>query len=345
MVRASFDPAFLARIAFVQAALTFEAITGLELPPFGGSTLRGAFGWAFRRGLCPVTPPCPSDCVRPTHCPYFLLFEKARNDRGHNIPKPYILDPPVPPQLEQIAAGEPVKLPYELRNGELMGMQPTPIAKGARFTVSFTVLGQAIPLFTPVIDLLANQVLQIGAGRARLVRAEDTGPGNRTLYDRAIREYGVQAPVRRTMEHALHQNTPVNARVVFRTPIRLRATGGSYCFEASELASHFWESILTRAVRIYDLFCAVPGAERLPFYVLPPTLPRVTEARIFRYSFTRLSNRQERFMDFDGVIGSLQYSGDFSVLKSLLIAAETLHVGQKATFGLGRVTCWLQDVL
>ncbi len=343
MMRAPFDPAFLARICFVKAALWFEAMTPLELPPFGGSALRGAFGWALRQGLCPARPACQVECGNPASCPYFLLFEKERNERGQNIPKPYILEPPVPQQLEQIAAGAPVKLPYELRNGDLEGVQSLRFEKGALFAVGFTLLGQTIPLLTPVIDLLASRILLIGAGRARLVRVEDAGPGNRTLYDRSSSARETQAAVRQNMEYALHQRTPVNARVVFRTPTRLRAQAAAYCFDAEQLAEHFWQTALTRAIEVHDTFCAGPGEERLPFYELAPELPRLTSARIFHYRLPRLSNRQRRFMDFDGIVGRLDYSGDFSVVKPLVIAAETLHVGQKATFGLGRITCSLVD--
>ena len=42
-------------------------------------------------------------------------------------------------------------------------------------------------------------------------------------------------------------------------------------------------------------------------------------------------------MDFDGVIGWLEWEGDVAPLIPWLRAAEVLHIGQKATFGLGRV--------
>ena len=48
----------------------------------------------------------------PSQCEYFRLFERSRNNthEGANIVKPYILEPPVPSQLESIAWGEPVQV-------------------------------------------------------------------------------------------------------------------------------------------------------------------------------------------------------------------------------------------
>src|SRR5450759_3100794 len=110
------DLSFLRDIAFAQTELIFEAIGGpVKLPPFPGSALRGAFGNAFRRGLCAKLPVCAQACLQPETCSYYLVFERERSARtGANVAKPYILDPPVPLTLEQIAGGAKVVPPYVL---------------------------------------------------------------------------------------------------------------------------------------------------------------------------------------------------------------------------------------
>ena len=64
----------------------------------------------------------------------------------------------------------------------------------------------------------------------------------------------------------------------------------------------------------------------------------MTGYRLFRYSLPRQSYRQARWMDFDGVIGWIEWEGvGCSAALPWLKAAELLHIGQKATFGLGSV--------
>jgi hypothetical protein len=61
--KAAFDLSFLSEISYVQAAFHFQTEGPVDLPPFGGSTLRGVFGRAFRRHLC-TDPRCEEDCLR-----------------------------------------------------------------------------------------------------------------------------------------------------------------------------------------------------------------------------------------------------------------------------------------
>ena len=64
----------------------------------------------------------------------------------------------------------------------------------------------------------------------------------------------------------------------------------------------------------------------------------MTAYRLFRYRLPRHSYRQGKWMDFDGVVGWMEWEGPgVGAMVPWLRAAEALHVGQKATFGLGRV--------
>jgi hypothetical protein len=55
--------------------VTVEALEPLALPAYLGSTLRGAFGHAFRTLACLA--PRASACPVPASCPYHLVFETA----------------------------------------------------------------------------------------------------------------------------------------------------------------------------------------------------------------------------------------------------------------------------
>jgi hypothetical protein len=54
--------------------VSFIAKDALDLPSYLGSTLRGAFGHAFRTIACPVP---HGDCPVPSQCPYHLIFETS----------------------------------------------------------------------------------------------------------------------------------------------------------------------------------------------------------------------------------------------------------------------------
>jgi hypothetical protein len=84
-------------LALARYRVTFEALEPLELPAYLGSTLRGAFGHAFRALCCPSPPGAP--CPVPATCPYHLVFETAPPAgaealRTHeDIPRPFVIAP------------------------------------------------------------------------------------------------------------------------------------------------------------------------------------------------------------------------------------------------------------
>jgi hypothetical protein len=77
--------------------VVFEAVEPLDLPGYLGSTLRGAFGHAFRAVACPA--PRGMDCPIPSQCPYHLIFETSPPEgsealRTHEeIPRPFVISP------------------------------------------------------------------------------------------------------------------------------------------------------------------------------------------------------------------------------------------------------------
>ena len=106
---------FLREIYYTQVRLDFAVEEDVALPPFAGSSLRGALGHALRDQLCSLSRHCADECAQPETCQYFALFERNRSfGEGGNPPKALILDPPVPWELEQIALGAPCKPPYEV---------------------------------------------------------------------------------------------------------------------------------------------------------------------------------------------------------------------------------------
>ena len=68
-------PDWLEKLWWREAWLTLEAAEPATLPPYLGSTLRGALGHLLRAALCEGSE-CGHECQRPETCRYYSLFEQ-----------------------------------------------------------------------------------------------------------------------------------------------------------------------------------------------------------------------------------------------------------------------------
>ena len=89
---------WLSCITWRDAWLTMEALEPATLPPWLGSTVRGALGHLFRSTFCEGAG-CGHHCQNPDLCRYYALFEKAEGARE------FLLMVPPLPGLEAIAMG------------------------------------------------------------------------------------------------------------------------------------------------------------------------------------------------------------------------------------------------
>ncbi len=64
---------------------------------------------------------------------------------------------------------------------------------------------------------------------------------------------------------------------------------------------------------------------------------KVTASGLRWQELQRYSNRQQRTIDLDGFVGTLEIEGDLAPFGPLLRTAEVLHLGKETTFGLGRL--------
>ena len=78
------------------------------LPPYKGSTFRGAFGAALKETVCALKrQDCPQCLLRPS-CLYARVFEiqpAVQSQRLAAAPHPYVI---IPPQSRNIQRGQPL---------------------------------------------------------------------------------------------------------------------------------------------------------------------------------------------------------------------------------------------
>jgi hypothetical protein len=332
---------FLARITYADVTLRFRISGAPRVPAFSGPTLRGALGHLLRPALCGSSPVCPDQCDLPDSCRYFSLFEQSRSaaGTGHNIPKPLILLPPVPPAFESIALGGPLLAPFHSSPGSpvpILSAPPGSAPLPSAFSFSIRLLGPAAPAFPAIISGLARHGLRLPGGHIQLIRAEDSAGA---LFDSSSPSLPPRPPRLSCLNPAAEPARRI--RIAFLTPALIK-TGGSPCFQPATFAALCLEHSLVRAVRVFNTFFAPPG-NRLPRLELPPAPFSILRHRLFRYLLPRISHRQQKHMHFDGLLGFLDLEGELSPVIPFLRAAEILHLGQKATFGLGRLRALILD--
>jgi hypothetical protein len=342
---------------------TLRALESIELPPFSGSTFRGAFGAEFRRIAC--LPQCndPATCTIAGHCAYARIFEARPNKEGYTpageggLPRPFVIHPPP-------GGGQIVK-------------------PGAPFVFHMALVGWAAD-YVPYFILTWRELGRIGIGRGRgefrlesvescasidrvagndesvrlIYSLEDelvrncleplTATGLMSLHP-ALGKAGLAANDQPSQESAesdgssdaasivptsLPAAVPTRLSIELVTPLRVKSKGE---FLRSELPFEVLAGALIRRLETLSFFyCG--GSLELDYRGLVETARQVrTESSNLRWvEWERYSRRQDRRIPWGGIVGRVEYSGDLSRFLPFLVLGEILGVGNNCAFGLGR---------
>ena len=320
MARNAAWPDWLADLSWREVWFTLEVAGPATLPPYLGSTLRGALGHLLGGASS-------GDAGRA----YAELFER-QNQRV----KPFVLLAPPMPGLAELAAGAPVNEPYKQgspRRGESVpslcceaGWKFDP---GGTVRFGLRLVGAVSVTLPAIVEAIARNGLELSGAMFRLTEAQDCA--GQLLYHQHLPGVGVQMPPLQRL--CLEIETARRVRILFLTPTVFKLDRAP-TFEPEHFARRFFEHSVGRAVQMYD---ACMGKPKLPFEPEPTIQARMAEHRLFHYELQRRSYRQGKWLDFDGVVGFLDLEGDLSSGMPWARAAEVLHFGQKATFGLGKV--------
>jgi len=278
-----------------------------------GPTLRGGFGKTLRHISCTSSDRSCRGCPANSTCAYAYLFETpvpagaAVMRKYPHAPHPFVFEPG-----EQNFHG---------------------VSKGLSVQHSLVVVGKAIQ-YLPHIFLALNHLGQAGLGAERvpyqITRVTDESgtvllePGHARFEAARCRQLVVEPGPSRNRVFT----------VSLATPTRLVADGR-----------------LTRRPTMLDLVKAVSRrlflinyfhGNGLPLPASEAFLEAARETRCLRVDLAwqedrRYSTRQKRQVPIGGIVGTLTFEGDFGLLEPLLRAAEYVHVGKNATFGLGRI--------
>ncbi len=337
----------------VRLGIVLRAREAVRLPPYAGSTLRGAFGHAFRRVACPFRQ-CPP-CLVPASCPYTYIFETPPPPgapimgRVNAAPHPFVFEPP--PANER---------PYE---------------PGEEIRFGLVLVGRAIeflPYLAYALGEMAERGLGKGRGKADLVEILDAtdaeAPGQR-LYDGATRTLlarpsgnghtppwlpanadagpcrsGLPPAIRRPQAEPSGLAPAIslgNGRITIRflTPTRLKFDSHL----TSDLEFHIlWRNLLRRLSVLSAFHCGQPLEVDFKASIARAEQVACTDRRIRWVDWERYSARQDTTMLLGGFMGEATFAGDLADFLPALRLGELVHVGKGTTFGLGqyRLALW-----
>ncbi len=304
--------------------VTFTAAQRLDLPEYLGSTLRGAFGRVFRALACPsqIGEPCPI----PSQCPYHLIFESSPPPdsealRTHEeIPRPFV----IAPEWRLAPESRDARLVYE---------------PGQELSFGLVLIGRAQDFF-PHFVVALREMDRIGRGRraielARIEALDSCDAATRVVYnarENVVRGTGL--PV--TLADCARAPIPRSAVTIeFVTQTRLKHDGSWIRIPAFQIV---FRRLLGRLSSMARFHCGGPldvDFKRLIDQAHAVHLVRNDTRWI---SWSRYSSRQEKKMQWDGLVGAATYEGDLRPFWPYLQFGQHTHVGHGATFGLGRYT-------
>jgi hypothetical protein len=289
---------------------------GAILPPYKGSTFRGAFGVALKRVTCALKQRDCVGCPLTHRCVYFQVFENASTGgagKNTNTPHPFVIEPP-----------EKTKQIFD---------------EGEEFNFSLLLFGFAnsyLPYFVYAFEEMGS----VGLGRY----IEGKRPGfilkrvnsnGKEVYNSADRNVIAGSEVDMPFNAIpVDDDQAIELSIQIETPLRLKFENSLH----AELPFH----VLVRAMlrRISSLNEHFGSGEPAMDYkgLVNRALQVVTVKSSLQWlDWARFSNRQQTRMQFGGIVGEVTYSGQLTEFLPLVKYCEIVHLGKATTFGLGRI--------
>ncbi|MGQ9629723.1 MAG: CRISPR system precrRNA processing endoribonuclease RAMP protein Cas6 [bacterium] len=286
-----------------------------SLPPFKGSTIRGAFGRAFRRVSCALRRSTCDGCLLLGRCAYSYVFEtplppgSSHILRSESVPRPFVVEPPLDSKMD-----------YD---------------PDEKLSFSLILVGRAIA-YLPYFVLAFVEMGKAGMGRERArfsvleVRASD--PSRRleeVIYEG---EEGLlrESDIRLGLDSVLPGD---RVEVSFLTPTRLRYGGG---YEGRPEFHVLVRNLLRRLSALAYFHCGGELEVDRVGLIERAECVKLVGGDLRWVRRERYSGRQGRRVSMGGIVGGVIYEGDIEPFRELLLLGERVHVGKGCTYGLGR---------
>jgi hypothetical protein len=297
---------------FQQYLLSCHLLQDAYLPPYKGSTFRGAFGVALKQTVCAQRRQSCHECLLQDTCVYARVFEpkpvEGRDARFATLPHPYVIQPPSSAE-RSIKAGNQLDFSFLL----------------------FGDFNHQLPYFIYAFQKMGE--LGIGKGKAKFELIK-VSCAQQILYRHGDKKLKMPESLQ-LLEIPTEKPSAVSDLVLrFHTPLRVKHRGS--------FVRRLDFATLTRTAlrRFSTLLEAYGGGEPdLPYRELvhQAQLVEVAEDNSRWHDWQRYSNRQQESMQFGGLLGEIIYRDVPVEHQRLLQAIAPLHLGKQTSFGLGQI--------
>lgn len=316
----------LSQIQIARYRIILQAQTEAVLPALIGSALRGAFGHALKAISCCVPHKNCRICFLSEACLYTTVFEPT-SQKMKDIPRPFIFEPPIPPFTKEISENSNLKLR---------------ISENGKISFDFVLLGETIkklPYFIYAIELLARHGL--GVERQSFKIAEVFSIDANNSLDRVYEPDEPKISPHQAFDLGIYLQKSItkikpkaSLRIKLLTPLRIRRN-------RSELLENisFVEFFKQCSLRLKFLcqFYGKPLEYDYPALMKQAESIEKTQDNLWRHDSTRRTNRQNKKLDLDGMLGEVEFSGKtLEDFMPILAAGELLHIGSASSLGLGK---------
>lgn len=294
-----------------------EFLSKAVLPPYKGSTIRGAFGVALRRVLCVLKHQECNDCPLNGTCVYAQVFEnlhEAAPATGKGAPHPFVIEPPPDEKTD-----------YEPGDG--MGFQ----------LLLFGSSNEKLNYFVYAFEQMGRLGLGRSVGGKRGVfELKSVLVGSTNVFD--LGDGTLTPPEPQTLSlDSLQVNTADVSRLTVKliTPLRLKFQNSF----RDDLPFHVLIRAALRRISSLNSHFA-DGEPDLDYRGLVQRAGdvRIESSNLRWLDWARYSNRQETRMQMGGLIGQVTYTGALAEFVPLLRYCERVHIGKATTFGLGKIS-------
>ena len=286
------------RLVFLKFILSAEDLT---LTPYSGFTLRGGFGYIFKRISCVAKDKTCDNCILNEKCVYSYIFESPApgEKRYPYVPHPFIIEPPIGNTLDfnLVLIGKAIEyLPYFIYTFEELG------AKG---------IGKERKKFSlNLVSDCSGKVIYKGE--------------QKVLYK------GVQEIIANDIKARRNVNA---IQIDFITPTRIKYNGKL----TKEIT---FEIIIRNLLRRISLLALYHCDEKwdIDFSQLIKRAKEIAilDSNLRWHEQERYSTRQKAQMKLGGFVGTAEFKGDLAQFMPYLKLGEYIHIGKATTFGLGK---------
>lgn len=273
----------------------------LQFPEYAGSMLRGSFGHTFKRLACITKQKECKGCPLSQSCAYSQVFEGVINSEEQST-LPYI-----------------IHMPKEANRF---------IAAGQTWQFGMTLVGKAINQL-PIIAYAWQKTCEEGFSKDRS-QAE-----LKSIY------HHDQIIYQPNKSLAAHTPSPVKLKPLesvvhldFVSPLRIQHNNYIVLNPEELTAPIVLIALAKRIQRLAELHATPINLDIAQLLAAAQQISISTHLK--RSTMTRYSNRQQRLMNLDGLIGRISLTGDLSLFSELLSLGELVHIGKNATMGLGQ---------